>query len=70
VLDDARAKEIDKAAREEAAEAIRFADQAPAPSVGDIVSDVYWESDNDTPASRIGRHFFEIPSPKGQVPSA
>ena len=64
VLDEARAKEIDKAAREEAAEAIRFADASPAPKVSDIMTDVYWESDHDTPASRTGRHFFAEQAPE------
>jgi pyruvate dehydrogenase E1 component alpha subunit len=36
----------------------RFAADGAPPTVGDIVTDVYWESDHDTPASRIGRHFF------------
>ena len=31
---------------------------APAPTIADISTDVYWETDNQTPASKIGRHFF------------
>ena len=31
---------------------------APAPTIADISTDVYWETDNNTPASKIGRHFF------------
>ena len=55
--DDATA--INKAAQEEAAAAVKFADESPAPTIADISTDVYWESDNNTPASKIGRHFFD-----------
>jgi pyruvate dehydrogenase E1 component alpha subunit len=58
VLDEARADELDKAAKEEAAAAVRFAEESPAPTVADIMTDVYWESDHDTAASKVGRHFF------------
>jgi hypothetical protein len=27
-------------------------------TIADISTDVYWETDNQTPASQIGRHFF------------
>ncbi len=52
------AKEIDKAATAEAAASVKFADESPAPTIADISTDVYWETDNNTPASKIGRHFF------------
>lgn len=52
------AKEIDKAATREAADSVVFADESPAPTIADISTDVYWESDNNTPASKIGRLFF------------
>lgn len=58
VLDEAAAERIDLAAIDEALEAVRFAESSPPPSISDIVRDVYWESDHDTAASRIGRHFF------------
>jgi pyruvate dehydrogenase E1 component alpha subunit len=58
LLDDATAEEMDLQAKDEAMEAVKFADAGVAPSVSDIVRDVYWESDHDTEASRIGRHFF------------
>ena len=58
VVDEAAAEEIDLQAKEEALEAVRFAEAGEAPSISDIVRDVYWESDHDTEASRIGRHFF------------
>ncbi len=59
ILTEETADAINKAAQEEAAAAVRFAEQSPAPTVADIGTDVYWETDNQTPASRIGRHFFD-----------
>ena len=58
VFTDADADEIDKAAKQEANEAVKFADESPAPTFDDISTDVYWESDNNTEASKQGRHFF------------
>lgn len=58
VLDEARAEEIDLQAKEEALGSVRFAESGAAPSVPDILRDVYWESDHGTDASRTGRHFF------------
>ena len=58
VLTEAAAKEIDDAAKEEAAASVEFAEQSPPPTIEDIMDDVYWESDNNTEASKIGRHFF------------
>ena len=59
VLSEPQVEEINRAAAAEAAEAVRFAEQSPAPTIADIGTDVYWESDQQTPASRIGRHFFD-----------
>ena len=47
-----------KPAKSEAAASAKFADESPAPTIADISTDVYWETDNNTPASKIGRHFF------------
>ena len=58
ILGDAAAEEIDLRAKDEAMEAVKFAEAGEAPMISDIVRDVYWESDHDTEASRIGRHFF------------
>jgi len=58
ILDAAAAEEIDLAAKAEAMEAVKFAEAGTPPGIGDIMEDVYWEADHDTPASRIGRHFF------------
>lgn len=58
VLTEDSAKSIDDAAKEEAAASVTFAEESPAPTIESIMDDVYWESDNDTEASKIGRHFF------------
>jgi pyruvate dehydrogenase E1 component alpha subunit len=58
ILTDALADEIGKAANAEAAEAVKFAEDSPPPSIADISTDVYWETDNNTEASKIGHHFF------------
>ena len=58
VLNDDLVNEIDKAAKQEAAAAVEFAENAPAPAVESIMDDVYWETDNDTESARTGRHFF------------
>ena len=52
------ADKINKAAAEEAAASVKFAEESPAPTIADISTDVYWETDNQTEASKIGRHFF------------
>ena len=54
--DDAR--EINRAAKDEADAAARYADNSPLPDVSEITDDVYYEVDNDTEAGRTGRHFF------------
>ena len=58
LLTEASADAIHLAAAEEAAVAVKFADEAPIPTLADISTDVYWETDHNTPASQIGRHFF------------
>jgi pyruvate dehydrogenase E1 component alpha subunit len=58
VLTSEVADSINAAAKAEAAASVKFAEESPAPTVEDISTDVYWESDNNTPASQIGRHFF------------
>jgi pyruvate dehydrogenase E1 component alpha subunit len=58
ILDQAAAEEMDLAAKAEAKEAVKFAEEGLPPGIEDIVTDVYWESDHDTPTSRIGQHFF------------
>jgi pyruvate dehydrogenase E1 component alpha subunit len=51
-------KTMDKAAKQEAAEAADFADESPFPVFEDITKHVYWEVDNNTTAGNTGRHFF------------
>ncbi len=58
LLSNEHAATINKAAIEEAAAAVKFAEESPAPTIADIGTDVYWESDHNTPASKIGYHFF------------
>lgn len=58
VMTEESAKEIDGAAKSEADASVKFAEESPAPTVESIMEDVYWESDNNTEASKIGRHFF------------
>lgn len=57
-LDEHSANAIKAEAQQEAKEAVIFAGTSPPPRLQDITRDVYWETDNETPASRIGRHFF------------
>jgi pyruvate dehydrogenase E1 component alpha subunit len=59
VISEEQAAEITKAAAEEAAASVKFAEESPAQTIADISTDVYWESDNDTEASKVGRHFFD-----------
>jgi len=58
VLSEEQDKQITQAANEETAAAVKFAEESPAPTFADISTDVYWETDNQTEASKIGRHFF------------
>lgn len=55
VIDEKQAKEIDKAARDEADMAADFADKSPYPPAETILQDVYWESDNRESAGDDGR---------------
>lgn len=58
LLTDEKDSQINKAAKQAAATATKFAEDSPAPTIDDITDDVYWETDNNTDASKIGRHFF------------
>lgn len=58
-LTEADYEAMDEAMKHEVADAIRFAEDGPAPTLADVGRDVYWESDHDTPAARIGWHFFD-----------
>ena len=65
VLDEETAKEIDKAARQEAEDAAQFAEESPFPSPEEITQDVYWEEDNPDQKASQGRIFFEDPPVQG-----
>ncbi len=58
IATEAMHEEIRAAAKKEAADAVKWADAQPPPEISDISGDVYWETDHRTPASGIGRHFF------------
>jgi len=58
VLTEELSKSIHQDAKNEAAASAKFADESPAPTIADISTDIYWESDHNTPASQIGHHFF------------
>jgi pyruvate dehydrogenase E1 component alpha subunit len=58
VLTEERYKEIDKAAKAEAAASSVFAEESPFPEVSAITEDVYYEVDEFTEAGRTGKHFF------------
>ena len=58
VLNDELVASISRDSKAEAAAAVKFAEESPAPSISDIAADVYWETDNNTDASKIGHHFF------------
>lgn len=58
MLDEEQAEAIKQAQLKEADEAAVYADRSAPPGIDEITDDVYWETDHDTDASRIGRHFF------------
>ncbi len=58
ILDDEEAKEIDKTAREEAKDAIRFADESPFPPPAEILTDIYHSVDNPGTHTNEGTIFF------------
>ena len=58
LLTDEEATAMSKEAKLEADAAVQFANESAPPTIEDITKDVYWETDNNTEASQIGRHFF------------
>jgi pyruvate dehydrogenase E1 component alpha subunit len=58
ILTEESAKEIDTESKQQAVASVKFAEESPAPTIESITEDVYWETDNNTEASKIGRHFF------------
>ena len=53
------ARVIDRAARAEADEAVKFAEASPWPTVESIQQDVYWEADHPAERASTGRLFFD-----------
>lgn len=58
VLNEEEAKKLDEQAQAEAQAAAKFAEESPVPPESDIFTDVYYEVDQQTPAGRTGKHFF------------
>jgi pyruvate dehydrogenase E1 component alpha subunit len=58
VIDEETSSQIDKEAKDEAAESAKFANDSDFPSEESIFQDVYYEVDNDTESGRSGKHFF------------
>jgi|TARA_B110000467_G_C18336050_1_gene497876 pyruvate dehydrogenase E1 component alpha subunit len=58
LLTDEGMKEIDIAAKAEAEESAKFADESPFPPESDILKDVYWEEDHPDQKLSEGRIFF------------
>jgi pyruvate dehydrogenase E1 component alpha subunit len=58
ILTEAEIEEIDIQAKDETNAAVKFAEESPFPQESEILSDVYWEVDNKTDASKQGRYFF------------
>lgn len=58
VITEEQAEKINKDAQAEAAASVKFAEESPTPKISDISTDVYWETDNNSDASKIGHHFF------------
>lgn len=58
MLNDELIESINLRAKDEVEASVKFAEESPAPTIADISTDVYWETDNQTEASKIGHHFF------------
>ena len=57
-LDTEKVKEIDKAAREEAKESVRFAEESPFPPPSELMTDIYHSVDNPGTHTNEGEIFF------------
>ncbi|MDA7644020.1 pyruvate dehydrogenase (acetyl-transferring) E1 component subunit alpha [bacterium] len=58
VLTEDQASEMDKEAKAEAKDAVKFAEESPFPEPKAILEDVYYEVDQGTEAGQTGKHFF------------
>lgn len=61
VLTQEKAQEIDQLAKDEANASAEFASASPYPEPGELMDDIYWETDNPELRSSEGRIFFEQP---------
>jgi pyruvate dehydrogenase E1 component alpha subunit len=58
VIDEAIVANLQSEIEEEVKASVEFAENSPAPEVGEIYDDVYWEVDQKTEAGKTGKHFF------------
>jgi pyruvate dehydrogenase E1 component alpha subunit len=58
-LSSTQAEDIDAQAKAEAIQSGVLAKTSPPPTIPEIQQDVYWETDQNSPASHIGHHFFQ-----------
>jgi pyruvate dehydrogenase E1 component alpha subunit len=58
VITEPQIGDLDAAAQAEAVAAVQFASTSALPEPADIFSDVYYEVDQQTPAGRTGKYFF------------
>lgn len=58
VLTEDQASEMDKEAKAEAKDAVKFAEESSFPEPKAILEDVYYEVDQGTEAGQTGKHFF------------
>jgi pyruvate dehydrogenase E1 component alpha subunit len=58
VVTESDCEEIDRQAKDEANNAVKFAEESPFPEESDILADVYWEVDNHSDAAKSGTYFF------------
>ena len=60
-LDEEKALEIDRKAKEEAEASAEFASASPYPDAEELMDGVYWETDNPDKKTSEGTMFFETP---------
>jgi len=58
ILSETEAGQMRESAKAEAGDAANLAKLSNPPTVEAIMENVYWESDHETAASKIGQHFF------------
>lgn len=58
IMTEQEIEEIDRLAREETSNAVKFAESSPIPEEHEIFNDVYWEVDHQAEAAKHGKYFF------------